>query len=230
LLSHLKKLDIPLVPLPGNHDERNEFHRTFHTERPELDEYIGNDSQPAAPGPYNYVVDSFAVRIVCIDSVIPFRTEGTFTESSAVWLDAALSERPDQPTLVAIHHPPFQTGLWWMDVLGLDEYDRFRAVLEKHPQVQLVLCGHHHRPISSKIGGANVWVSPSTANQHGSDLDVSTTPRLSSEPSAFSVHIWKNGSFVSHTVPVNVTYTQLEDLGPGYPEFVHSLRQRFLDQ
>lgn len=227
LLHHLGKLDIPLVPLPGNHDERGQFRRTFQSARPELAAFEQSTTTESGDAPFHYVVDDFPVRLVCLDSVIPFRTEGTFSEQSAQWLDTALAEQPTKPTVVAIHHPPFETGIWWMDVLGLDEYGRFRSVIERHAQVQLILSGHHHRPISSKIAGTTVWVSPSTANQHGADLDISATPSLTTEPSAFSIHIWKNETFVSHTIPVNISYTRLEDLGPGYPEFVASLRERF---
>ena len=53
----------------------------------------------------------------------------TFTDSDGVWLDTELSTLPDAPTVLAIHQPPFETGIWWMDCVGLKGSETFEKEL-----------------------------------------------------------------------------------------------------
>ena len=54
-------------------------------------------------------------------------------------------EAPQTPTLVALHHPPFRTGIDHMDAMMLTDGAALAAVIGRHPQVERVLCGHVHR-------------------------------------------------------------------------------------
>ncbi|MDH7480280.1 MAG: hypothetical protein QHH02_09735, partial [Syntrophomonadaceae bacterium] len=69
------------------------------------------------------------------------------------WLDETLAQAPDTPTLMAMHHPPFQTGIAHMDAMGLREGGEALAeVLGRHPQVRRIVCGHLHRSIVGTFG------------------------------------------------------------------------------
>src|SRR5436309_218130 len=65
------------------------------------------------------------------------------------WLDATLAQAPATPTIIALHHPPFATGIRHMDAMGLDPDDAvaFGAVVAQHEQVERVQAGHLHRTI-----------------------------------------------------------------------------------
>lgn len=71
-----------------------------------------------------------------------------FTKDDAAWLDAELAA-VDQPIAIAIHQPPFETGIWWMDCVGLKHAERFEAIERKHPHVIKVVSGHIYRLIQS---------------------------------------------------------------------------------
>ena len=94
------------------------------------------------------------------------------------WLDATLSAAPHAPTLVMMHHPPFDTGIWWMDRSDIRGADDFERVVRRHPQVRRVIAGHIHRSIQIARGETVVSVAPSTAHQVGLELTPEAAPIL----------------------------------------------------
>lgn len=129
----LDPLTIPTYVVPGNHDDREEFRAAF-ADRPWV----------PAEGPIDYVIDEHEVRLVGIDTTEPDRHDGLYHPAQAEWLDATLAERPDVPTVLFGHHPPFLTGLWLFDAIRLTGSEHLRAVVDRHPQVRLVVSGHVH--------------------------------------------------------------------------------------
>ena len=125
----LSDLRVRILPLPGNHDEGAAFRTAFADRLPET----------VAEGHCSYVVDDYEVRLVGLDTSLPGRHDGHFDDERAEWLEKTLAENPDKPTLLFTHFPPFQTGLCFMDVSGLADADRLRAVIERNPQVRLMV-------------------------------------------------------------------------------------------
>jgi hypothetical protein len=124
-----------------------------------------------------------------------------FTKDDAAWLDAELAA-VDQPIAIAIHQPPFETGIWWMDCVGLKHAERFEAVEREHPHVIKVVSGHIHRLIQTHWGTCSLWVWPSTSATIAADLDPAHAPVETAEPPAFSLHAWTDNTIVSHLIPV----------------------------
>ena len=81
----------------------------------------------------------------------------------------------------SVHHPPFATGVGWMDRAGFIGLDRLTAVLTDHP-VDRVLCGHFHRPINSTIAGIPAQVCISTVQHIDLDLAPEAGPSLIIDP------------------------------------------------
>ncbi len=185
----LEPIDRPMYVLPGNHDDR----RVLETALPD---FLPNDR---ADGHCSYAIDDHEVRLVAIDTTVPGRHDGVFPEDRAAWLDATLGAVPDQPTLVFMHFPPFETGIWWMDAIGMSGKERFAEVLAGHHQVGLIVCGHIHRSIQTRIAHATVSVCPSTAHQVGLALDPSVSPVLTDEPPGFQIHTFTGNRFITHT-------------------------------
>jgi 3',5'-cyclic AMP phosphodiesterase CpdA len=192
LMAALRRLELPLYLLPGNHDDVRV-----------LAEELGGELGylPASGDHLSYVIDEYAVRIVMLDTTDPERHDGVFPRTRAEWLDAVLRAAPERPTMVAMHHPPFDTGIWWMDVVGLEGRARFEAVIRSHPQVVRVVCGHIHRPGFTGWGSAVVSICPSTAHQVQFDLDPAAHPRMTRETPAYQSHRYADGAFVTNTVP-----------------------------
>jgi len=191
-----RRLDVLTVPwdaINGNHDGK-------------IDELAGHRSRDAGP-----------LRMVLLDT-----SSEVFGSEDADWLDRALAEHPDAPTVVALHHPPFETGIWWMDCVGLDGRERVEEVVRRHPQVIKVLSGHVHRAIAMNWAHCGLWVSPSTSGAVAGDLDPQHAPAETAEPPAFSLHAFTGTSCVSHTVPVGApaVRTALAEKDPEFIEWV----------
>ena len=55
----------------------------------------------------HYAVEDYPVRLVALDSVSAGDRKGAFRSQRLAWLDASLSREPQRPTILFMHHPPF---------------------------------------------------------------------------------------------------------------------------
>ena len=103
-----------------------------------------------------------------------------------------------------MHHPPFETLIGHMDRIGLlDGADELAEILAGHPAVERVICGHLHRTIYSRVGGAVVSTAPSPAHQVCLDLAPDAASTWILEPPGFHLHAWSSpGRMVSHVAAV----------------------------
>jgi 3',5'-cyclic AMP phosphodiesterase CpdA len=188
----LAPLTQPVFLLPGNHDLRGPLRAVFHDHR-----YLGTD------GPIRYTVETLPVRLVVLDSVVEYQPHGVVDPLQLDWLDRQLEAAPGRPTIVALHHPPFKTGLAFMDRIRLSNGPDLAAVIRRHPQVERVLCGHLHRPIQTRWAGTLASTGPSTAHQLSLALNPDTPPAFRLEPLGYQLHLYTpEDGLVSHTVSV----------------------------
>ena len=180
-------LRAPFFVLTGNHDDR-ELMRAWFAEHGYLPD----------SGPLCYAIDQFAVRLIALDTLVAGKPWGQLGPEQLAWLDAQLGEVRDKPTIVALHHPPFRTGIGHMDRSMLRDADALAAVIGRHPQVERVLCGHVHRAIESRFAGTLAQSAPSCAHQ--AELVLGEAPATwICEPPAVLLHWWSpEGGLVSH--------------------------------
>ncbi len=190
LTTLLAALPMPVYVLPGNHDDREHLRAAF----------AAHGYLPPS-GPLCYAVDVGPVRLLALDTNVPGRPFGRLEAPQLAWLEARLAEAPTRPTLVALHHPPFRTGIQRADdEMGLEGADALEGVVRRHPQVERVLCGHLHRPIVKRFGGTVASTCPSTMHQLRLDLRNPAPLELVPEPPALQLHLWREGAgLVSHT-------------------------------
>jgi 3',5'-cyclic-AMP phosphodiesterase len=186
----LDGLAMPLYVIPGNHDAREPLARAF-ADRGYL---------PQGGGFLHYTVEDWPVRLIGLDTHVPGAPGGLLCAERLAWLDARLGEGSERPTVVFMHHPPFVTGMRAMDAMGLEGKAELAAVIGGHPQVERVLCGHVHRPMTRRFGGTVATTCPATAHQLA--LDLAAEPRLAvvMEPPACMLHLWlgPDEGLVSH--------------------------------
>ncbi len=186
----LAPLAMPIYAIPGNHDAREPLRAAF------ID-----DGYLPADGFLNYTVEDLPLRLVGLDTYKPGEVGGLFCDERLAWLSARLAEQPERPTLIFMHHPPFATGIARMDLWGLENAVALGAVIARHGQVERIVCGHLHRPISTRWNGTVVSTCPSTAHQIA--LDLSGDPdsiAVKMEPPACQLHLWRpEVGLVSHT-------------------------------
>ena len=190
----LAPLEVPVYLIPGNHDMRERLRHAF-----------DHHAYLMAGGEFiHYVVEDFPVRLIGLDTTIADQHNGELCRRRLDWLRARLEESSDRPTLVFMHHPPFESGIWWMDGIGLrDGADELRELLDQHRQVRRIVCGHLHRAVQSELGATPVSVCPSTCYQVYLDTIPESPPKFIAEPPALQLHGWTGHSFVTHTAYVN---------------------------
>jgi 3',5'-cyclic AMP phosphodiesterase CpdA len=191
------RLTVPVLPIPGNHDERGSFARAFG----------GRVALPAG-GHLSYVHDVGALRLVMVDSTVPGKPHGEMCGERLRWLDAMLSAAPQRPTVVALHHPPFETGIRHMDVQNCHNGEAFAAVLSGHPQVLATVVGHVHRTVMTSFAGRPASIAPSLAHAVSLALDPTARATFHLEPPGLHLHRWQPasgctyGRLVTHVVPI----------------------------
>jgi 3',5'-cyclic AMP phosphodiesterase CpdA len=184
----LKRLPCPCYVIPGNHDDRENLREAFRS-----------DGYLPASGFLQFVVEDFPLRLVALDSLLPGRVGGRMCAERLAWLDARLAEAHRRPTVLLVHHPPFATGIAWIDREALEGAQEFAAIVQRHPQVERLLCGHIHRPIQARWAGTLASTGPATAHQVVLDLNAAATSAFVMEPSAFQLHLWRpEAGLVSH--------------------------------
>jgi Icc protein len=187
-------LTMPVYVIPGNHDRRDNF-------RDELGFLPGVTADPVY---VQYAVDDYPVRLVMLDTLVPGSGHGELRDDQLAWLDRTLAEAPARPTMIGMHHPPFVCGIAHMDRINLRNTEAFKAVVARHPQVQRIVCGHHHRPIFAQFAQAIGSISPSVAHQVELSFDPADKGAFNFEPPAFHLHRWSAADgIVTHTAYVD---------------------------
>ena len=182
----VQRLEVPVYVLPGNHDDREALRRCF-----------GLGGDPAAP--VLYAADLGPLRLVALDSTRPGEDRGELDDQRLAWLDAELAAAPERITLLAMHHPPLVTGSPAWEAIDLPGSDRaaLGAVLERHPQVRLVVGGHLHQTIAAELAGRTVLSIPSTYMQAQTSSSSTQIEFVAGRP-GYALHAVVNGGLVSH--------------------------------
>lgn len=176
----------------GNHDDRANFMSRY----PEI---------PTADGFVQYEVQTESLRILFLDTLEEGRHGGAFCEVRAAWLRLRLAEKREVPTIIVMHHPPVEVGVDWMNTHPDEPWvRRFAETISGHGQVQGIICGHLHRPITVGWQGTTISICASTAPQVALDLapidpeNPDGRPMIIADPPAFALHRWNGEHLVTH--------------------------------
>lgn len=143
-------LEIPAYWLPGNHDQE-----PVAMEKILCSDLIFLDKCFQAGG-WNFVL---------LNSMLVGQVQGELSPETLVVLEQQLQQFAVQPTLIALHHPPLPIGSEWMDRIGLQNSQALFEVVDRHPQVKLVIFGHIHQEFDQWRNGVRYLGTPSTCVQ-----------------------------------------------------------------
>ncbi len=205
-------LKAPMLIVPGNHDQKVSLLAAFPEHR-YLSQWVHGNC-----GDYMcYCIEEFAIRLIGIDTVTPGCHGGGLGPNRLNWLDRKLRERPDDPTLIFMHHPPFPSAIGHMDKEPFEYREAFKILVSRNPQIERITCGHIHRAISRRFAGTLATVCPGV----GMQLDLNLKPDAPSgfvlEPPALLLHILDNAW---NDEPAILSYVSTVGDSPGhYGEF-----------
>jgi Icc protein len=194
IVPQIARLACPVLAVPGNHDIRDEMLR-------KLPQCV----QQQSGGHLSFVHDELPVRIIGLDTIIPGDVHGEICERRLAWLHDVLP-KSNKPTMIAMHHPPFLTGLVAMDNYGIIRgLPEFKAIIAEHSKtICAIVCGHAHRMIAGNISGVPVLLAPSSAFPFELNLEEKPSLNFIGEPQQFLVHTWsEKAGFVSHAAFVD---------------------------
>lgn len=185
----LGRLELPLHVLNGNHDDRGRIRAAF-------------DLPGEGEEPVNYSADVGELRLVVLDSNVPGQDPGRYSPEQLRWLDAELGSQPQQPTLLALHHPPLATGSPQWDRINLEPDQRpgLAEVVARHPQLRAIVGGHLHRAAASTLGGCPVLSAPSAFLQVRPDFIAGRVEFV--DPPGFALHALRDGELSSQVESV----------------------------
>jgi len=211
----LDRLKARWFVLPGNHDAGPAFAETF-GDRPEV----------PAEAPFQWVSEVEGVRLIGLDTSWPDRHDGALDTARLNWLAAVLADAPDTPAVVALHHPPMTTGMWWMDYGGIEGASEFRRVIETNPQVMRVISGHVHRSVQTNWGSTVVSAAGSMVLQSGLGLTDDSVPMLHDLPLRAPLFVIEDGQLTAFELALEPAKfsVKLEDLVSDWATYERTAR------
>ena len=185
--------DLPLLLVAGNHDDRDAVRAIAST----IDGAL--TPLPSLHGEleYDIVLPVGGPRFLVVDTVRSGSHSGLVTAERLNALDQQLST--GESTVVVQHHPPFTSGIDFMDHYGLLGGEEELEVIARHGNVLAVLTGHLHRHAVHIRSGVTVITSPSSAAQVALDLSGGRTS-YTGEAGSILVHRFDDTGVTSHVM------------------------------
>ncbi|WP_298257321.1 phosphodiesterase [uncultured Litoreibacter sp.] len=186
----LDAVNIPLSLMLGNHDDRSAFLKAF------------PDTPLTPSGHVQHVVQLGHHRLICLDTLDAEATpkhSGLLCEARMGWLRDALEAAKGAPVTLALHHPPFVTGLDGMDAIRLRNAQELQALIAEFPNVVQLLCGHVHRNISGGLCGTSFATFKSTCHQSPLTLGLQGSDHSIDEPAGYGIVLFTKDRVIVHT-------------------------------
>jgi len=140
---------VPLYCIPGNHDLPEQMR-------------VALARAPFQVGG-NAVLGNWL--IVLLDSFQPNTAGGRLGPEQLKQLDHTLTAYADKHVLVCLHHHPIKMRSDWLDTVGLEDADEFRATLARHKNVRGITWGHVHQALDLFSDGVRFMATPATCAQ-----------------------------------------------------------------
>jgi 3',5'-cyclic AMP phosphodiesterase CpdA len=185
----MRRLPAPGFVIPGNHDRREAMRSAF-------------ADAPYMPtsGKLNWVQDIAGLRMIGLDTLIEGSGGGEIDPDTADFLDRALQTAADRPVLIALHHPPFASGIRFMDDIGLSGGARLETILRATSQPVLVLCGHVHNTIIASVGEKTAISSAALCSTFPTDFRADAPAGFTTRPGGYMIHVVEAGGFRSTAI------------------------------
>jgi Icc protein len=142
-------LGVPVLCLPGNHDEPQAMQREL----------------AAPPFVLDGCYDIGRWRIVLLDSCLPGSASGALSAPALAALEHSLASAGKRHCLVCLHHHPVPMGSRWLDRVGLTNAAEFLRVVDGHRNVRGIVWGHVHQRYDALRKGVRLLATPSTCAQ-----------------------------------------------------------------
>lgn len=180
--SLLAPLQLPVYVIPGNHDARETMRLAF-----QEDGYLPES------GPLNWYQRIGEVHVIGLDTLVDGHGYGLLIPETLQFLEEHVKAAKKEPLLIALHHPPFKTGIVFMDAIGLQNIKEFQQVLRFAKGEVRVVCGHIHSMFVSGMGGQVAISCPSPCSNFEADLRKDAPVGFYDREDGCLLHGWHQG-------------------------------------
>lgn len=176
----LAPLDLPTYAIPGNHDARDPLRGAF------------ADHLPVA-GPLNWARKVGDVYLVGLDTLVEGHGHGTLSSETLAFLGDALAKADGSTVLLALHHPPFTSGISFMDAIGLTNAQDLRDAVTGYNGELRIVCGHIHSMMVNNVGGHTAISAPSPCSTFAYDRRSDAPVGYLTQDDGCLLHRWDAG-------------------------------------
>ena len=138
---------IPILALPGNHDDPSVMNKWF----------------PRGPWDGLFSHETGQWQLVLLDSTAPGRVEGALRSQTIQALRQAVSVTRAAHVLIALHHQPVPVDSPWIDRWPLQDPEPFLELVDSEARIRCVVWGHIHQCFEAMRGETLLLGCPSTA-------------------------------------------------------------------
>jgi len=179
-ISLIAPLQLPTYVIAGNHDARTPMRAAF------------ADNLPA-DGSLNWSQRVGDIQLIGLDTLVEGQGAGALSSDSLSFLQDALSDAGDAPVLLAMHHPPFASGIRFMDDIGLTNRIAFRDIIADFKGTLRIVCGHIHNMMATDIAGHIALSAPSPCSTFAYDRRTDAPIGFHSQEDGCLLHRWDGG-------------------------------------
>ena len=178
--SIMDELRAPYFITPGNRDSVTALIKNF-----SLHSY-----QSAETAFFQYSTNVLGYRLIASDTSTENNNLGFLDFQRLAHLDNLLNEQPERSTVIFMHHPPINLSNSEPSKHEYESYrmvENFSEIIDRHPQVVGILCGHIHRSLTGWINATPLVVMPPLSKSLCRDpASYSSTPNTAFYLHAFS--------------------------------------------
>lgn len=142
LFKTLENTQIAFACIAGNHDVTLEHGKGLSFEARSF-EPIEADTRLLNQHKLTINLTQGAWQLLLLNSAVNGKIHGQLSTESLIWLKNQLDNQT--PTVIAMHHHPIDVGSAWIDAHRLQNHAEFWQIINQHPNVKAILCGHVHQ-------------------------------------------------------------------------------------
>ena len=180
----LKELNLPLLAIPGNHDLRQP-----------MMSYFSKDIDIQSSEFFDWIYETSDTVVIGLDTLVEGQKYGMLRSKSLNLLFKNLSQPSEKNIILAIHHPPINTGIPFMDEIGLKNSSELAECLDAADQPIRILCGHVHGIYQGTLGIHSVVTAPSTCTRFSFNRRVDGPKGFKLFPTGFAYLDSSNNGF-----------------------------------
>ena len=173
--------------IPGNHDDRRGMRSVFSQVPGEGDDDVW----------FHDEIGDW--QLIGLDSHVPDEVYGELSRETLDRLQVWLSENPERPSLIFLHHPPVSVNSW-LDTIGLRNPDPLENLVRSNPAVRGVFCGHIHHVFEGHFAGVPCCSAPAVSFQF---VPATEERGFDLRPPGFRVIELKKTAFTTRVVRLN---------------------------